>query len=264
MKNRINSAHSISLTRRLLGIIAESMLNSRRSQPRATPVRMAVGPALLIVFIFISAVGVARTNPVPFVNNPLVPTSVAPGGAQFTLTVNGTGFVSGATVNWNRAALTTTFVSSSRLTATVPAAKIATAGTASITVTNPAPGGGKSDVLYFSITNARATVSFVQSSTVPDLLAYDITTADFNVVTARPISQRWGPACLTSIVGSPCSWAMVTGRSDNPSSLLTRQAVLMSAWNKQTSSLQATFMAMGDSILWRAMRGTLAAIRPPI
>jgi large repetitive protein len=41
-------------------------------------------------------------NPVPFVNQPLVPTAVSPGNPGFTLKVNGTGFVSGAVINFNR------------------------------------------------------------------------------------------------------------------------------------------------------------------
>jgi hypothetical protein len=99
-------------------------------------------------------------NPVPFVNQPLVPDATAPGGPGFTLTVNGTGFVSGATVNWNGAVLATTFVSGSQLTATVPAGDIATAGTASVTVVNPAPGGGASNVQYLSVTKATAPPAF--------------------------------------------------------------------------------------------------------
>src|SRR5437773_5073634 len=51
-------------------------------------------------------------NPVPLINQPLIPDAVAPGGAAFTLTVNGTGFVSGSVVNWNGSARTTTFVNS--------------------------------------------------------------------------------------------------------------------------------------------------------
>ncbi len=47
-------------------------------------------------------------NPVPFINQPLVPDAIKPGEAGFTLTVNGTGFVSGATVNWNGSARGTT------------------------------------------------------------------------------------------------------------------------------------------------------------
>ena len=61
-------------------------------------------------------------NPVPFVNQSLVPTSVAPGSPAFTLTVNGTGFVSGAVVKWNGSPRTTTFVGGPQLTASMPSA----------------------------------------------------------------------------------------------------------------------------------------------
>src|SRR6266566_175265 len=80
-------------------------------------------------------------NPVPLINQSLVPDAVKPGSAGFTLTVNGTGFVSGAVVKWNGSPRTTTFVSSSRLTAASLASDIATAHTASVTVVNPTPGG---------------------------------------------------------------------------------------------------------------------------
>ena len=45
----------------------------------------------------------------------LSPSSAVAGGPAFTLTVNGTGFVNGATVRWNGQARTTTFVSSTQL-----------------------------------------------------------------------------------------------------------------------------------------------------
>jgi hypothetical protein len=75
----------------------------------------------------------------------LNPSSATAGGAAFTLTVNGTSFGAKAVVNWNGAAQTanTTFVSGSQLTVAVPASAIATAGTISVTVTNPGtPGTG--------------------------------------------------------------------------------------------------------------------------
>jgi hypothetical protein len=93
----------------------------------------------------------AQSNPVPSVNQPLVPTATPPGGQSFTLTVNGTGFVSGSTINWNGAALSTTFITSSQLAATVPASNIAKASTASITVSSPSPGGGTSNVVFFAV-----------------------------------------------------------------------------------------------------------------
>ena len=52
----------------------------------------------------------------------------------FTLTVNGTNFTSDAVVNWNGAAQTTTFVSATQLTASIPATLAAFPGTAGVSV----------------------------------------------------------------------------------------------------------------------------------
>ncbi|MGD0618378.1 MAG: SBBP repeat-containing protein, partial [Bryobacteraceae bacterium] len=67
----------------------------------------------------------------------LSPASAAPGGTDFTLTVNGANFASGATVMWNTTALSTTYSSTTQLTASVPDTLIATAGIAAVTVVNP-------------------------------------------------------------------------------------------------------------------------------
>src|SRR5580700_543530 len=84
-------------------------------------------------------------NRLPFVNQPLVPASTAPGGPGFSLTVNGTGFISGAVVRWNGSARATAFVNSSQLTVSILATDIASPSTATVTVVNPAPGGGASN-----------------------------------------------------------------------------------------------------------------------
>jgi len=105
-----------------------------------------------ILLVLASALCYAQA-PVPFINLPLVPDATAPGGGDFTLTVNGTGFVSNSVVNWNGTTLATQFVSGSQLTATVPAADIATKSTASVTVVNPAPGGGTSNAAFFTVTS---------------------------------------------------------------------------------------------------------------
>jgi hypothetical protein len=72
----------------------------------------------------------------PPVLNLVNPTSIIVG--PFTLTVMGTGFLSGAHVNFGTTALTTTFVSSTKLTAT-GTATAAQAGTVPVTVVNPGP-----------------------------------------------------------------------------------------------------------------------------
>lgn len=73
----------------------------------------------------------------------LNPDSATAGGAAFTLTVNGANFAPKAVVNWNGVAQTTntTYVSGSQLTVAVPASLIENAGSAQITVTNPATSG---------------------------------------------------------------------------------------------------------------------------
>src|SRR5690242_466263 len=103
---------------------------------------------------FTGLLGQGTPNPLPLINQPLVPTATAPGGPGFTLTVRGTGFVSGATVNWKGSARPTSFFSGSELTATIFASDVAAAGTASITVQNPGS-GGSSNVEFFSITESQ-------------------------------------------------------------------------------------------------------------
>jgi hypothetical protein len=116
---------------------------------------------------------------VPFnVNNPpptiasISPTTSIASAPSFTLTVNGTGFTcakftvttttsNGTTtttcsqpassIAWNGTPLTTTLVSPSQLTATVDTPQLAQAGTAFVTVVNPAPGGGTSANAFFQV-----------------------------------------------------------------------------------------------------------------
>ncbi len=93
-------------------------------------------------------------NPVPAITS-LSPGSALAGGTAFTLTVNGTGFISGSVVNWNGTVRTTTFVNATQLQAAITAADIATAATASVTVTNQGPGGGTSAASNFAITSGN-------------------------------------------------------------------------------------------------------------
>jgi hypothetical protein len=94
----------------------------------------------------------ANPSGVPILSG-LSPSTAGAGLPAFTLTVNGSGFVSGAAVNWNGIAQPTTFVSASRLTAAISASLIATSGAGYVSVT----GGGKlSNALAFTIQAAPA------------------------------------------------------------------------------------------------------------
>ena len=124
----------------------------------------------------------APGNPIPFLNQPLLPDAISPGSPSFTMSVSGTSFVSGATVDFNGTPLTTTFVDGGHLSAVVPATNVANAQTASITVVNPTPGGGSSNVAYFPIAAPETAVSFAAAANSP-LPAYEpfgMTVADFD------------------------------------------------------------------------------------
>lgn len=72
----------------------------------------------------------------------LAPGSMNAGSPAFVLTVNGSNFSSNASVNWNGASQTTTFVSGNQVMTKIPASAVAAAGTVAVTVTNPGTAGG--------------------------------------------------------------------------------------------------------------------------
>jgi hypothetical protein len=120
--------------------------------------------SICICVLLASALALGQSNPIPLVYQPLVPASAAPGGAGFTLTVNGWGFTSTAAVYWNGSLRTTTVVSTSQLQAQISAADIATAGFGWVTVGNLGAGEVQSNVVYFPIRNSAKGVGFVPRS----------------------------------------------------------------------------------------------------
>jgi hypothetical protein len=107
-------------------------------------------------------------NPAPSLSS-LSPGTAVAGGAAFTLTVNGSNFVSGSVVQVNGSSRTTTFVSSTQLKAAIPASDIASSGSLSVTVVNAAPGGGTSAALTFTVStpaNPAPSLSSVSPSSV--------------------------------------------------------------------------------------------------
>ncbi len=93
------------------------------------------------------------------------PASVFVGSPGFTLTVNGTNFMAGSVVRWNGSARTTTYVSRSQIRATIPASDLTSAGTANVTVFNPAPGGGTSNAQTFNINASPSAAWYLAEGT---------------------------------------------------------------------------------------------------
>ena len=98
----------------------------------------------------------------------LDPSAAQAGGGAFTLTVMGSGFVEESVVRWNGLNRTTSFRGSHQLTALILASDLASAGQATVTVFNPAPGGGESSAQVFSIQSGGVELSGLSPSTVTE------------------------------------------------------------------------------------------------
>jgi sugar lactone lactonase YvrE len=128
------------------------------------------------------------------------PNLVQAGSSDFTLTVTGSGFNAGSTVNLGTTALTTTYVSATQLTATVAASAVASYGWSPVTVANPTPGGG--------------------SSQVAPLTVYGLVNVPANSILFDPFSQQIYasvPSAATTLTGnSIVSINPVTGSVGKP------------------------------------------------
>lgn len=129
----------------------------------------------------------------------LSPTGAATGGAAFALTVNGADFTDGMVVTWDGADRPTTFVSSSRVEAAIPASDLIVGKTVPIVVRNAS--GVLSNVLNFSVNNPAPTLSSIG----PTTLSGGGTAATLTVTGTGFVSNatvRWNGAVVdTTYVG---------------------------------------------------------------
>lgn len=150
-------------------------------------------------------------NAVPTISS-LLPSSAAAGAAAFTQTVNGVGFVTGATVNFNGAPNATTFVSNTQITAAILASDSATVGTASVTVTNPAPTPGPSGAQIITISRPNSPVPKISSlgpTHAPGGGAFTLTINGANFVAKSVVNFNGKPETTTFISATQLSAAVL-------------------------------------------------------
>ena len=104
------------------------------------------------------------TPPVPVISS-LSPSSIAAGSAAFTLTINGSNFALRTGVYLNSVLLSSTYVSSTQLTAVIPASLVQKAGQSSLRVY--IPGVGYSLSAFFTINSAPPSIASITPSSVP-------------------------------------------------------------------------------------------------
>ena len=173
----------------------------------ATETLQAIATATGYSTSAVASAAYTLVNPAPAISG-LSPAFTNAGGALFTLTVNGSGFIASSTVYWGTSALTTTYVSATQLTAQVPAADIATAGTISITVQTPAPGGGTSNAWQFEVdTASTGTTGPTITSTTATVTAGS--TASYPVTVPSSVTSI-SVSCLNLPAGATCSYSSAT------------------------------------------------------
>src|SRR5260370_403527 len=132
--------------------------------------------------------------------SPWTATAAGPG---FTLTVTGSNFVSTSVVQVNGAGRTTTFMSNTQLTAAIPASDVAAAGALSITVFNPAPGGGTSAALTFTVTSPPPSLANISpSSATAGGPAFTLTANGSNFVNGATVQVNGSNGTTTFVSGT--------------------------------------------------------------
>jgi len=152
------------------------------------------------VFLLTSSLATASPNPVPQLTS-VTPSSISKGSSGVQLILTGQGFTPGSVVMWSKTALPTTYYASSSLAAAVPAPYLANTGTVPVTVSNPAPGGGSSNAIVFTISPQVPLLSFSSSE-----VAFPTQAIGTSSVSRTVSAQNPGTASLTisgiSIVGT--------------------------------------------------------------
>lgn len=172
---------------------------SRRSACGGPPLSFA--PLLLLLGIIAGCTAAVSS---------VSPPSVTAGGPAFKMTVLGSGFTTAATVQWNGAARSTTYVSATELVAQINAADITSTGSASITVSNPG-GTGASSAGSPAPSNAR-TITIVPPSI--DATAWQIDPYHDGAVTFASVSFPASPAWRVSLgAGTPSNILIAGGNA---------------------------------------------------
>ena len=164
-------------------------------------------------------------NPVPSVTA-LAPATRPAGSGAFVMTVNGSNFVPASVVRWNGTNRSTTYVSSTELQAQITAGDITSAGVANVQILNPAPAGGSSGTIPFTITAAANPAprlsGLTPSSAIAGTPGFTLTVTGSNFVNGSVV--RWN--------GSPRSTAFVS--STELSAIITNADLASSGSNNVT------------------------------
>jgi len=200
-------------------------------------------------------------NPFPILSS-ITPASAAAGGTAFTLKVTGTNFIATSKVRWNGTVRTTTYVSATQLSASIPASDLQAAGTAQVSVETPTPGGGTSVQQTFTVTSAPvvssnpapALSSLVPASATAGGAGLTLTVNGSNFVTGSQV--RWNATDRTTTFVSATRLTVTLLAADTAASGTAQVTVFTPAPGGGTSPAQTFTVAAGQNL---TMLGTIIA-----
>jgi plastocyanin len=151
---------------------------------------------------------IALSYPSPKITS-VAPNAINAGSAATVVTIQGSNFTTASSVYLGTSAISTSFVSSSTLQATIPASSLNLAGALSVDVTNPQPGGGSSASQQISVVPQLVSVTPnsapVGGSVNLQLTGVDSSNASSVVVSFAQTGKTFAASSgtFTSSVGSP-------------------------------------------------------------
>ncbi len=181
--------------------------------------------------------------------NSITPATIAAGSASFKIAAFGnTSFEPGSIIYWNSSPLATTYFSSSYLYGTVPAALVANAGMASITVVLPGHTPSNADTFtivpalaaatllpgltnlgpVFTGNSASTSITVTSSGTAPLMITGVVLSdkTDFAQTNNCPASLAVQQSCVIQLTFTPTSTASLTGATTTSVSLTSNAATV--------------------------------------
>ncbi len=191
-------------------------------------------------------------NPVP-TSTTLSPASVVAGSSAFVLLVNGSNFLNSSSVLFNGTGRPTLFISSTLLGAAISTSDISSVGSASITVTNPAPGGGTAAALTLTI-----------SPPAPAVITSALTASGFvNQTFAYVISATGNPPPTYSATGLPAGLSLNGSTIVGTPSGTGTTSVMITAANVHGTDSKTLVITIGTAVSNPLVAGSVDVLPNP-
>lgn len=195
-------------------------------------------------------------NPSPYINS-ITPSTTTAGAGGAVITIKGNGFVSTSIAQFDGTNYPTTYVSSSELRMDVSSAAISNSGRYYVSVSNPAPGGGFSNPVPFTVNKPVAVNSSASSYTGSSTAGY-ANTSSYNSSNNSYYGASAGTAYRNNYGYAGTNFADTSGES---AAALTSNAIFGSDSFLPTGILQwilFIILVLAIIFIWRRFFGSTA------